>query len=152
MAASDSARTPELRRALLRGLVIPAHPLALTEARRLDERRQVALTRYYCDAGAGGIAVGVHTTQFAIRDPGVGLLRPVLELASRTVREWCGDRRPITIAGVCGLTAPALGEAGLAAVLGHAAALLTVGALRGCDHDTELDHFRPVVQRRAVVQ
>src|SRR5436190_6504171 len=69
MAASDTGRTSELRRALLRGLVIPAHPLALTEARRLDERRQMALTRYYCDAGAGGIAVGVHTTQFAIRDP-----------------------------------------------------------------------------------
>ncbi len=68
MAVSDVRSVPELRRALLRGLVIPAHPLALTADRRLDERRQVALTRYYCDAGAGGIAVGVHTTQFAIRE------------------------------------------------------------------------------------
>src|SRR5438093_2106554 len=109
MAASDSARTPEVRRALLRGLVIPAHPLALTEARRLDERRQIALTRYYCDAGAGGVAVGVHTTQFAIRDPGVRLLRPVLELVHRTVHEWCPPPRPITIAGVCGETAQAVG-------------------------------------------
>ena len=146
MAASDSARTPEVRRALLRGLVIPAHPLALTEARRLDERRQVALTRYYCDAGAGGIAVGVHTTQFAIRDPGVGLLRPVLELASRTVRDWCGDRRPITIAGVCGLTAPALGEAELAVSLGYDAALVSVAALRDCDNETVLDHCRRVAE------
>ena len=69
-------------RALARGVVIPAHPLALTAGRKLDERRQVALTRYYCDAGAGGIAVGVHTTQFAIRDPGVGLFEPVLRLAA----------------------------------------------------------------------
>ena len=75
-AASDvGAVLTDLRRALLSGLAIPAHPLALTEQRRLDERRQVALTRYYCDAGAGGIAVGVHTTQFAIRNADVQLLR-----------------------------------------------------------------------------
>src|SRR5947208_14402311 len=114
MAASDSARTPEVRRALLRGLVIPAHPLALTEARRLDERRQVALTRYYCDAGAGGLAVGVHTTQFAIRDSNVQLLRPVLELAIRTARDF-RTSLPVTIAGVCGRTAQAIAEAELAA-------------------------------------
>ena len=144
MAASDSREPSELRRALLRGLVIPAHPLALTEARRLDERRQVALTRYYCDAGAGGIAVGVHTTQFAIRDPRVGLLRPVLELASRTVRDWCGDRRPITIAGVCGLTAQALAEADLAVSLGYDAALLSLAALRDQDNASVLDHCRRV--------
>jgi hypothetical protein len=140
MAASD------LRRAFLRGLVIPAHPLALTEARRLDERRQVALTRYYCDAGAGGIAVGVHTTQFAIRNSGVGLLRPVLELASRTVRDWCGDRRPITIAGVCGLTAAALGEAELAVSLGYDAALVSVAALGDADNERVLDHCRRVAE------
>ena len=109
MAASEAGHLSALRAALLRGLVIPAHPLALTEARRLDERRQVALTRYYCDAGAGGIAVGVHTTQFAIRDPAIGLLAPVLELAIRTVRHWCGEREqpPVTIAGVCGRCADA---------------------------------------------
>ncbi len=95
MAASDAGHVSALRRALLRGLVIPAHPLALTETRRLDERRQVALTRYYCDAGAGGIAVGVHTTQFAIRDPAAGLLAPVLDLAIRTVRDWCGSREQL---------------------------------------------------------
>src|SRR5918995_1351688 len=126
MAGSDGAHLSELRRALLRGLVIPAHPLALTAARRLDERRQAALTRYYCDAGAGGIALGVHTTQFAIRDPGVGLLAPVLELGIRTVRDWCGNRRqrPVTIAGVCGPTAQAMRETELAVSLGYDAALV----------------------------
>src|ERR671915_547602 len=94
MAASDTGHLSEVRRAFLRGLAIPAHPLALTEQRGLDERRQAALTRYYCDAGAGGVAVGVHTTQFEIRRPDVGLLQPVLELAIRTVQDWCGNRAP----------------------------------------------------------
>lgn len=146
MDASDSNGTTELRRALLRGLVIPAHPLALTDARRLDERRQVALTRYYCDAGAGGIAVGVHTTQFAIRDPGVRLLRPVLELAHRTVREWCGDHRPITIAGVCGRTAQAVGEAELAASIEYDAALVSLAGLQDDDNERVLDHCRRVAE------
>jgi hypothetical protein len=172
MAASDD-RAPEARRALLRGLVIPAHPLALTEERRLDERRQVALTRYYCDAGAGGIAVGVHTTQFAIRNPEIQLLRPVLELARDTVRDWCsstrgensarspldfargdperveGSRqvpRPITIAGVCGQTTQAIGEAELAASLGYDAALLSLAALRDEDNGYVLDHCRRVAE------
>src|SRR5215212_1132695 len=109
MAASDAGRISQLRAALLRGLVIPAHPLALTSARQMDERRQAALTRYYCDAGAGGIAVGVHTTQFAIRDPKIGLFAPVLELAMRTVQQWRVNEseRPVTIAGICGPTAQA---------------------------------------------
>jgi hypothetical protein len=77
----------DVRAALARGCLIPAHPLALTAARRLDERRQRALTRYYVAAGAGGVAVGVHTTQFAIRRPEVGLLRPVLELPSGRDRD-----------------------------------------------------------------
>src|SRR5436190_24327484 len=144
MGDSEIDRLPQLRRALLGGLVIPAHPLALTEARRLDERRQVALTRYYCDAGAGGIAVGVHTTQFAIRDPGVQLLQPVLDLARRTVRDWCADSEPITIAGVCGLTTQAVREAELAASLGYDAALVSLAALRNQDNDRVLDHCRRV--------
>ena len=74
---------------LRRGAVIPAHPLALDANRKLDVRRQRALSRYYLDAGAGGLAVGVHTTQFAIRD--VGLYRPVLELAMRTATDWAQD-------------------------------------------------------------
>ena len=147
MAASD-ARMPELelRRALLGGAVIPAHPLALTEARRLDERRQVALTRYYCDAGAGGLAVGVHTTQFAIRDPGIRLLQPVLQLARHTVRDWCPDHRPVTIAGVCGPTPQAIGEAELAVSLDYDAALLSLAALRDQDNERVLDHCRRVAE------
>ena len=144
MAASDVDRLSEFRRALLGGLVIPAHPLALTEARRLDERRQIALTRYYCDAGAGGIAVGVHTTQFAIRDPGVQLLRPVLELAIRTARDWCVHRRVATIAGVCGRTPQAVAEAELAASLDYDAALLSLAALGDENNARVLDHCRRV--------
>src|SRR5687768_6062844 len=92
--------------ALRDGLVIPAHPLALTSARKLDERRQRALTRYYHAAGAGGIAVGVHTTQFAIRDPKHALLRPVLELAAETARacDAATGRQTVRIAGICGRT------------------------------------------------
>lgn len=145
MAASEAPPLAELRRALLRGLVIPAHPLALTEGRRLDERRQVALTRYYCDAAAGGLAVGVHTTQFAIRDPAVGLLEPVLDLARRTVRDWCATPEgPVLIAGVCGPTPQALAEAALAASLGYDAGLLSLAAWRDADNETVLDHCRRV--------
>src|SRR5919202_1424580 len=107
-----------VRPALRRGLVIPAHPLALTAQRRLDERRQRALTRYYLAAGAGGVAVGVHTTQFAIHDPRVGLYAPVLELAAETARaSLAANPRPFAlVAGVTGHTAQAVAEARLAAV------------------------------------
>src|SRR5712671_5958186 len=90
---------------LRKGAVIPAHPLALDASRKLDSRRQRALSRYYLDAGAGGLAVGVHTTQFAIRD--VGLYRPVLELAMCTASEWA-TQLPIMIAGLAGRTAQAV--------------------------------------------
>src|SRR6516164_8007904 len=103
-----------LREKLRSGLVIPAHPLALNADRRLDERRQRALTRYYLAAGAGGIAVGVHTTQFAIRDPRFGLLGPVLTLAFEESRA----RDIVKIAGVCGKSAQAMAEAQLAARIG----------------------------------
>ncbi|MDP7134054.1 MAG: dihydrodipicolinate synthase family protein, partial [Planctomycetota bacterium] len=96
--------TPSLSALLKRGAVIPAHPLALDENRRFDEQRQVALTRYYIDAGAGGVAVGVHTTQFEIRESGVGLFEPVLRLASQTVDAYAGDRPVMKIAGICGKT------------------------------------------------
>jgi len=127
-----------LRERLLRGLVIPAHPLALDARRRLDERRQRALTRYYLAAGAGGVAVGVHTTQFAIREPRHGLLRPVLELAAEEAR----GRGAVMIAGLCGPTAQALQEAELAASLGYDAGLLSLGALRGASIDELLAHSR----------
>ncbi len=147
MAVSDAAHgLVELRRALLRGLVIPAHPLALTERRSLDERRQVALTRYYCDAGAGGLAVAVHTTQFEIRKPEVGLLQPVLELAMQSAQEWCASRRPrpIMVAGVVGPQAQAIYEAELAARHGYDAALLSLAALKDADNATLLEHCRSV--------
>ena len=146
MAASDPGRLAEVRRAFLRGLVIPAHPLALTEQRRLDERRQRALTRYYCDAGAGGIAVAVHTTQFEIRKPEVGLLQPVLELASQTVRDWCGNvpHSPIAVAGVVGQTDQAVREAELAVSLGYDAGLLSLAALRDADNDAVIGHCRRI--------
>ena len=118
------------------GLVIPAHPLALTRRRRLDERRQRGLTRYYLAAGAGGLAVGVHTTQFAIREPKHGLLRPVLELAATEARHSIPHsalripHSPVLIAGICGPTAQAVREAELARELGYHAGLLSLGALR----------------------
>src|SRR4029453_13182910 len=134
MGGSENGRLTEVRRTLLDGVVIPAHPLALTASRQLDERRQVALTRYYCDAGAGGLAVGVHTTQFEIRDSSIQLLKPVLSLAAHTVEEWCGrGERPVMIAGVCGPTSQALAEAQLALSFGYDAALVSLGAFRNVD-------------------
>jgi len=128
------------REKLTRGVVIPAHPLALTAERKLDERRQRALTRYYIDAGAGGIAVGVHTTQFAIRN--AGLLRPVLELAAS--QSAPGDF--IRIAGVCGPTSQAVKEAGLAASLNYHAALLSLSAFANATIAETLAHARAVSQ------
>jgi dihydrodipicolinate synthase/N-acetylneuraminate lyase len=126
--------------------VIPAHPLALTARRRLDERRQAALTRYYIDAGAGGIAVGVHTTQFEIRLPKHGLLQPVLELAATTAASWRGRRRVALIAGIVGEPRQALREAELARSLGYHAGLLSLGALRDAT-DTELiAHCRRIAE------
>jgi dihydrodipicolinate synthase/N-acetylneuraminate lyase len=137
-----------LRRHLLAGQVVPAHPLALTARRSLDERRQRALTRYYVDAGAGGIAVGVHTTQFAIRDPAHALLRPVLELAAETARDWLGrspSRRPFAlIAGACGATAHAVAEAETAAALGYDAVLLSLGGLADRSDAQLIAHCRHV--------
>jgi dihydrodipicolinate synthase/N-acetylneuraminate lyase len=124
--------------------VIPAHPLALTARRRLDERRQAALTRYYIDAGAGGIAVGVHTTQFAIREPKHGLLQPVLELAATTTRAWRGRRRVALVAGVVGRTRQAVGEAELARSLGYDAALLSLGALGDATDAQLVAHCRRI--------
>ena len=135
-----------LRAHLLAGQVIPAHPLALTAERTLDERRQRALTRYYLDAGAGGIAVGVHTTQFAIREPQHGLYEPVLALAAETVDAEL-KRRPrpfIRVAGVIGRTTQAVAEATVAARLGYDAVLLSLGAWRDDADEAMLAHCRAV--------
>src|SRR5271156_248576 len=96
----------KIREILSTGIVIPAHPLALNASRRLDERRQRALTRYYIAAGAGGLAVGVHTTQFAIRDPRIGLFEAVLKLAAEEM-DRADQARPeplVRIGGICGET------------------------------------------------
>jgi len=135
--------------ALLReGIVIPAHPLALDAERKLDERRQRALTRYYLDAGAGGVAVAVHTTQFAIREPQHNLLRPVLELAADTVAQRQDElgRRVVKVAGVCGQTEQAVGEAGLARELGYDLGLLNLSAYPDADDEILLAHAKRVAE------
>ena len=124
---------------LLSGTVIPAHPLALTGDRVLDERRQKALTRYYLAAGVGGLAVGVHTTQFAIRE--AGLLRPVLELAAEAIGE--SGREVVAVAGACGPVGQAVAEAGLAAELGYDAVLLSP-VVAGADEETLLARAKAV--------
>jgi dihydrodipicolinate synthase/N-acetylneuraminate lyase len=127
-----------LRDQLSSGLVIPAHPLALNPKRRLDERRQRALTRYYLAAGAGGIAVGVHTTQFAIRE--YGLLRPVLELAAEETRV----AGIVKVAGVCGERKQAVAEAQLARDVGYEVALLSLGSLKNESIAQLLEHSRTI--------
>ncbi len=129
---------------LRRGTVIPAHPLALNRSRRLDATRQRALTRYYLDAGAGGLAVGVHSTQFAIRE--AGLYEPVLELAARTASEW--TEAPVClIAGLAGRTAQACAEAQVALAHGYHAGMLSLAALRGASIDELIEHCTAVAGR-----
>ncbi len=145
---------PEIRNRLLEGCVIPAHPLALTPVSKLDERHQRALTRYYLAAGAGGLAVGVHTTQFAIHDPKVGLYKPVLELAVETAEQSVKSNKiepPVLIAGLVGDTAQAIREAELAAELGYHLGLLSLTALRGRPIDDLIDHTRRVADVIAVM-
>ena len=125
---------------LRRGVVIPAHPLALNANRKLDERRQRALTRYYLAAGAGGVAVGVHTTQFEIRDPQFGLYEPVLELAMDELR----SADVVRIAGIVGPTPQAVKEAEVAARCGYHAGLLSLGALRNASVGELIAHARAV--------
>jgi dihydrodipicolinate synthase/N-acetylneuraminate lyase len=141
---SDS--TQEFRSLLQQGLVIPAHPLALTEDLRLDERRQNALTRYYCEAGSGGVAVGVHTTQFGIRDSNVGLFEPVLELAMEEVRafEHRTGKRLAKIGGICGDTRQACAEAATIRKLGYDGGLLSLAALADASNAELIEHCRAV--------
>ena len=138
----------ELQKLLQKGMVIPAHPLALNKKRELDERRQKALTRYYLEAGAGGIAVGVHTTQFEIHEEKSGLLQPVLAIAAEAMREFekrtC--KKIIKIAGVCGKTPQAVREAKLARELGYDMALLSLSAFKQEDIETILTHCRQVAE------
>src|SRR6266702_2068954 len=126
---------PKVHRILLRGIVIPACPLALNARRKLDERRQRALFRYYVAAGSGGLAVGVHTTQFAIRDPAIGLFEPVLAIAAEEMNRADARRAEplIRIGGICGRTDQALREADLIARLGYHAGLLSLAAMADAD-------------------
>ena len=133
---------------LRRGAVIPAHPLALTDDRQLDQRRQRALSRYYIDAGAGGLAVGVHTTQFAIR--AAGLLEPVLALAAETTASWT-DRPLVRIAGLVGPTEQAVAEAELARSLGYHAGLLSLAAFADADEGALIDHCARVAEEMPLV-
>jgi len=128
---------------LRRGCVIPAHPLALDAKRRFDALRQRALTRYYIDAGSGGLAVGVHATQFAIREK--GLYEPVLQLAADSAREWA--KRPLfMIAGLAGKTAPAKKEAEIAVAHGYHAGMLSLGAMKGASVDELITHCSTIAR------
>ncbi len=146
MARRTELSLAALRRTLAAGHVIPAHPLALTSRRRLDERHQRGLTRYYLAAGAGGLAVGVHTTQFGIHDPRVGLYRPVLELAALTAAEEQKGRRPVLIAGICGDTPQVLAESRVAQDLGYDAGLLSLGGLGSWTEARLLRHAAAVAE------
>jgi dihydrodipicolinate synthase/N-acetylneuraminate lyase len=148
----------KLRLLLQSGLVIPAQPLALDQHRKLDERRQRALTRYYCDAGAGGLAVGVHATQFAIRDPRIGLFEPVLRLAMEEVRTFeqrCSDalmpKQLAMVGGVCGATTQACREAALLRSIGYDAALVSLAGMADASEAELVTHCRAVAGTLPVV-
>lgn len=134
--------------AINRGVVIPALPLALNKERQMDQRRQRALIRYYLDAGAGGLAVAVHTTQFEIRLPQIGMFRPILELAREEHSAFVAKtNKPILlISGVIGQTAQAIQEARLAADLGYDAVLLSLATLKEATNKTLLEHCRAVAE------
>jgi len=142
-----------IEQVLKTGTVIPAHPLALNAERRLDERRQRALSRYYIAAGVGGLAVGVHTTQFAIRDPGIGLLRPVLTLVAEEMD--CADRNRtaplVRIGGICGKTAQAVTEARLLRELKYSAGLLSLAAVKELDDGALIAHCKEVAALLPIV-
>jgi dihydrodipicolinate synthetase family protein len=143
-----SSMNSAIRRLIAEGTVIPAHPLALKADRSLDALHQRALTRYYIDAGAGGLAVGVHTTQFAIRD--VGLYRPVLELAAETANAWT-DRPLALVAGLSGPTRQAIAEAQTAREIGYHAGLLSLAAMKSASEDEIIAHCETVASEIPLV-
>ncbi len=133
---------------LAKGAVIPAHPLALGLDRKFDIASQRALTRYYIDAGGGGLAVGVHSTQFAIRE--AGLYRPVLELAAETAANWTSGTL-VMIAGAIGRTAQAVEEARTARALGYHAVLLSLAAMKGASEDELVAHCEAVAAEMPLI-
>jgi len=138
----------EIQSRLMEGVVIPAHPLALNVERKLDDVHQRALTRYYLESGVGGVAIGVHTTQFEIRDPRHRLFEPVLRLCAETMEEYEGKqgRRLVKVAGVCGKTAQALREAEHAVSLGYNLGLLSLSAFPDSSVDDLIDHCKKVAK------
>lgn len=146
MAQVGKQLTPEQTKALHEGLVIPAHPLALNAERKLDEKRQRALTRYYIDAGSGGIAVGVHSTQFEIRDPEHNLFEPVLRMAAEEVERANISRPFIKVAGICGPTEQALEETEIALRLGYDAGLVSMGGLQDWTEEQHLERIRKIAE------
>lgn len=139
---------PEILKIIRKGVVIPATPLALTSDRKLDERRQRALYRYYVAAGSGGVAVAVHSTQFEIREPQHNLFKPVLEIGAEelTNEKFTGGRPIIKIAGICGAMAQAVAEAELASYLGYDTGLLSLAALKDTTEDGMIEHCREVAK------
>ncbi|WP_128548258.1 dihydrodipicolinate synthase family protein [Larkinella soli] len=135
---------PDIQALLHEGTVIPAHPLALNASRRFDEKRQRGLTRYYIAGGAGGVAVGVHTTQFEIRDPRINLYETVLKTAADEIAEAALNRPFIKVAGLVGPTEQALNEARLALRYGYNLGLLSMGGLQGWTEAAILDRVRAV--------
>ncbi|KGP92993.1 dihydrodipicolinate synthetase [Pontibacillus chungwhensis BH030062] len=129
------------------GTVIPAHPLALTKKKELDERRQRALTRYYMESGAGGVAVGVHTTQFEIREPSINLYETVLRLTAEEVNHARLNKPFLKIAGICGPTDQALTEATLAKELNYDMGLVSMGGL----HLTEKEHLERIMEIATII-
>jgi len=143
-----SQMNTQVRRLIADGTVVPAHPLALNADRRLDTVHQRALTRYYVDAGSGGLAVGVHTTQFAIRE--VGLYRPVLELAAETASDW--TKRPLAlVAGLSGPTRQAITEAETARGIGYHAGLLSLSAMKSASEHEIIAHCEAVARELPLV-
>lgn len=136
-----------------RGIVIPAHPLALDAGRKFDVLHQRALTRYYIDSGAGGIAVGVHTTQFEIRKPEIDLYNAVLSLASETVDNYCKSpgQQILKVAGVCGRTPQAVKETGLALDLGFHACLLSLADLPDENISSLVAHCREIARIMPII-
>jgi hypothetical protein len=150
IAPAGVRRAADWRETLRHGVAIPAHPLALNARRQLDRQRQRALARYYIDAGAGGLAVGVHTTQFAIREQ--GLYEEVLCIAADVAADWGRPARPLVmVAGLCGRTAAAVAEARLARSVGCHAGLLSLAAMDGASTDALIEHCEAVAAELPLV-
>ena len=137
---------PELKALIEEGTVLPAHPLALNAERALDEEKQRQLTRYYMASGAGGVAVGVHSTQFEIRDPQINLFEKVLALAADEIAKANLDRPFLKIAGICGPTKQAVAEAEIAIKHGYDIGLLSMGGLQGWSEEEILERVRAVAE------